>query len=138
LLEQRNYDLEIVLRRLTTAVERLLCLSDECGPGTEIEVDDVPVATNTQAQKEEQEPNHSSDTPDTFPLPDQPASETLDAGAETDGPAAGATGDPGDATKETIIDSTARMVSRNICIELFVEFQKRLFLFASDLRGKFV
>lgn len=35
-----------------------------------------------------------------------------------------------------VADSSARCISRHICIELFVEFQKKLSLFASELKGQ--
>ena len=37
---------------------------------------------------------------------------------------------------EALIDSTAHVVSRNICIDLFIEFQKRLAMFAGELKGR--
>lgn len=39
-------------------------------------------------------------------------------------------------TTEALIDSTAHVVSKNICIDLFIEFQKRLAMFAGELKGR--
>ncbi|XP_052799336.1 uncharacterized protein LOC128230949 [Mya arenaria] len=137
MLEQRNYDLEIVLRRLTSAVERLLCLSED--DTSEINTDDVEgydVIVDIKPQKEYDSPEEVVETDDVDKIEDAEDNFKADAQPEAKDASVDDAGEAADGSrKEGLVDSTAREVSRNICIELFIEFQKRLMMFAGELKG---
>ncbi|KAH3883870.1 uncharacterized protein LOC127835389 isoform X2 [Dreissena polymorpha] len=175
LLESRNYDLEVVLHRLTTAIERLLSLQDADMPNgetdevpgsemrTEVEADEFNEESNPEMgdidsrKAEIQEAANDSEkiesaTGDTTDIGHNTAKDSdalTDCNDTTDAPenasnphkdTAGPTEDTIDGEMTTVktealIDSTAHVVSRNICIDLFIEFQKRLAMFAGELKG---
>lgn len=188
LLERRNNELEAVLLRLSSAVERLLCLDEveHVVNEDDIEVDDeepscepvcsqseeIEVATEAKEQSDtEAECEYDSETSENCEnaqVPSTDSNSVLDAPADPlDQPKADEeeneetteeNNKPDEVEQNTVAEdeddlktqndleenveepgningSSARCVSKHICLELFIEFQKKLALFAAELKG---